>query len=144
MLSQVKLFYFVEEYFNKLDTEAVLSALFRQYIAMDIYFCAVDFVQSMGVEKSVIPVLDVTSKEMQTIEGTKSYLTSVLSIAAGIREQQASDKYGDVVDEVLRYIDENYSDEDLSLNQVASVVNFSPNHLSTIFSQKQGRRLLSI
>lgn len=135
-------FYFVEEYFNKLDTEAVLSALFRQYIAMDIYFCAVDFVQSMGVEKSVIPVLDVTSKEMQTIEGTKSYLTSVLSIAAGIREQQASDKYGDVVDEVLRYIDENYSDEDLSLNQVASVVNFSPNHLSTIFSQKTGQTFI--
>lgn len=134
--------FFVEEYFNKLDEDAVKSSLFRQYIAMDIYFCTVDFIQELEQDKSAIPVLDVTSKELQTVEGTKSYLALILSSAARLREQLASDKYGDVVDEVIKYIDEHYGDEDLSLNQVASVVNFSPNHLSTIFSQKTGHTFI--
>ncbi len=39
----------------------------------------------------------------------------------------------------MKYIDENYADEELSLNLLASHVNFSPNHLSMIFSQQTGQ-----
>ena len=40
--------------------------------------------------------------------------------------------------EAKRYIDENYALQSLSLNDVASHVNVSPNHFSTIFSQEAG------
>ena len=38
----------------------------------------------------------------------------------------------------MKYIEENYAEEELSLNLLASHVNFSPNHLSMIFSQQTG------
>lgn len=134
--------YFVEEYFEKLDSNAVKSTMFRQYIAMDVYFCTVDFVEGLGFTKSEIPAIDIASHEMQSVEGTKEYLSKVLSTAAALREQTASNKYKDVVDEVIKYVDDHFADEDLSLNQVASVVNFSPNHLSTIFSQMTGQTFI--
>ena len=37
------------------------------------------------------------------------------------------------------YIEEHYVEEDLTLNQLAAHVNFSPNHFSTIFSQQTGQ-----
>jgi len=42
----------------------------------------------------------------------------------------------------MRYIDEHYSEEDLSLNTLATSVTFSPNHLSAVFSQKTGRTII--
>lgn len=134
--------YFVEEYINEFDKNAIGSTLFRQYIAMDIYFCCIDFVVGLGADKSEISPLDVTGKDLQTVDGTKNYLAKILSKAATIREQSASNKYSDVVDDVIEYVNNHYSDEELSLNEVASVVNLSPNHLSTIFSQKTGQTFI--
>ena len=42
----------------------------------------------------------------------------------------------------MRYIEKNYTDEELSLNTVASHVNFSPNHLSMVFRQQTGQPLV--
>ena len=40
------------------------------------------------------------------------------------------------VDQVQRYIDKNYTDENISLNSVAQALGISPNYLSACFSQK--------
>ena len=45
---------------------------------------------------------------------------------------------GDVVEDALRYIDENYCSEDICLNTVAQATKVSANYLSTAFSQKVG------
>lgn len=134
--------YFIDEYFNKLDQEAVKSTLFRQYIAMDVYFCTVDFIEGLGFEKASLPAMDITSKELQSLEGTKACLSAILASAASLRMQSANNRYADVVDEVIKYVEEHYGDDELSLNEVASVVNLSPNHLSTIFSQKTGQTFI--
>ena len=39
----------------------------------------------------------------------------------------------------LHYIDENYTDENLSLNAVAKAANISPNYFSGVFSQEMGQ-----
>lgn len=39
----------------------------------------------------------------------------------------------------LRYIDQNYTDETLSLNTVAKAANISPNYFSGVFSQEMGQ-----
>ena len=67
--------------------------------------------------------------------------------AYGIEIKQAEqDGYTEPADRLrknlakeVRYIEENYADEELSLNTLASHVNFSPNHLSMIFSQQTGQ-----
>ena len=42
----------------------------------------------------------------------------------------------------MRYINDNYSDEELSLNTLSSYVGVSPNHLSAVFRQEMGQTFI--
>ena len=42
----------------------------------------------------------------------------------------------------MAYIDDNFSDDELSLNKLAAHVNFSPNHLSAVFRQETGQTFI--
>lgn len=115
------------------------SALFRQYIVMDIYFCIVDFLEGMQMRREDIESLEAVEEITRNKENAIGYINRIIRKALELREKAASNRYGDIVDAVAQYIEKNYADEELSLNLVASHVNFSPNHLSMIFSQQTGR-----
>lgn len=134
--------YFAEEFFKGLGTNAMESNMFRQYIAMDTYFCVAEFIEGLSFQKEEIEPFDIASGILQSTEGTMKYIVRILEKALELREKAASNRYGDIVDEVMQYIDENYAEEDLSLNLLASHVNFSPNHLSMIFSQQTGQTFI--
>lgn len=134
--------YFVEEFFKDLGTNAMKSTLFRQYIVMDIYFCAVDFLEDLQISKDEIASFDIGAGTLQSEEASMQYVIGVINKVIELREKKASNRYGDIVEEVVRYIEKNYSDDELSLNTLASQVNFSPNHLSMIFAQQTGNTLI--
>lgn len=134
--------YFVEEFFKDLNTGAMESNIFRQYITMDAYFSVADFVEGIQMPKEEIEPFDITSGILQNAETAMNYVERIVEQALDMRERVASNKYGDVVDEVMRYIEEHYANEELSLNVVASHVNFSPNHLSMVFSQQTGQTFI--
>lgn len=131
--------YFVEEFFKGLGSNAMKSNIFRQYITMDAYFCIVDFLESLQISREEIEPFDVTSAHLQNMENAVSYVASIITKAVELREQKASNRYEDIVEEVMSYIQEHYAEEELSLNMLASHVNFSPNHLSMVFSQQTGQ-----
>lgn len=133
-----EIIYFVEEFFKALGSNAMKSSLFRQYITIDIYFCVVEFLEGLQFNREEIESLDDIAEIVQSKEDATRYVTRIFRKALEIREKAASNRYGDIVDEVMRYIEKNYADDELSLNSVASHVNFSPNHLSMIFSQQTG------
>lgn len=139
---QEEVVYFVEEFFKALGTSAMKSSMFRQYIAMDIYFCIMDFLDGLQGQKEEIEALDASSDVFQSEENVARYTINVIQKALEIRDKVASNRYGDVVDEAIRYIEQNYADEELSLNVLASHVRFSPNHLSMIFSQQTGQSFI--
>ncbi len=130
--------YFLEEFYHEMDEGAFKSAIFRQYILMDIYFAVAGFLDSMELDRNQIEPVNVASPELQDVDGAKAYIERIISRAIAIRDASASKKYNNVVDTVINYIDEHYADEELSLNFLASYVNFSPNHLSMMFSQQTG------
>lgn len=134
--------YFTEEFFKGLGTNAIESNMFRQYIAMDAYFCVAEFVEGLSFAKDEIEPLDMASGALQSAAGTMKYISGIIEQALDLRERAASNQYGDIVDEVMQYIEDNYADEELSLNLLASHVNFSPNHLSMIFSQQTGQTFI--
>ena len=134
--------YFVEEYFKDLGPNAMKSNMFRQYIILDAYFCVVDFLDSLQLQKDELEPLDITSGILQSEETAIKYVIRIIEKALELREKTASNRYGSIVDEVMKYIDKNYADEDLSLNVLASHVNFSPNHLSMVFSQQTGKTFI--
>ncbi len=134
--------YFVDEFFGKLDGGAMQSRIFRQYITMDAYFSIADFLKGLGLSKDEIETPDQDSSILQNEKNAMNYIVRIMEKALILREKKASSRYEDVVSEVLRYIENNYADEELSLNMLASHVNFSPNHLSMIFSQQTGQTLI--
>lgn len=134
--------YFVEEFFSDLGSNVMESNLFRQYIIMDSYFCVVDFVEGLQLSKDEVEPPDMASDILKNSESARKYIVRILKRALELRENAASNKYGDIVDEVMRYIEQNYEKEELSLNLLASHVNFSPNHLSMIFSQQTGQTFI--
>ena len=134
--------YFVDEFFDKLDGGAMKSRIFRQYITMDAYFSIVDFLKGLGLQKDEIEAPDQDSSILQDEKSAMDYIVRIMEKALVLREKKASSRYEDVVSEVIHYIEDNYAQEELSLNLLASHVNFSPNHLSMIFSQQTGQTLI--
>lgn len=134
--------YFVEEFFKDLGSNVMRSNLFRQYITMDIYFCVAEFLEDLQISREEAGSFDIGPGTLQSEESAIQYIVSIINRALELREKTASNRYGSIVDEVMRYIEQNYSDEDLSLNFLASHVNFSPNHLSMVFAQQTGQTLI--
>ena len=140
--SKDEVVYFVEDFFRGAGAGALESEIFRQYIIMDAYFCVRDFMEELNLGVKQIQSPELSSASIRSKEGAMQYVIDLLETAVSLREQRAGDRYRDVVAQVMDYIEENYADEDLSLNVVASHVNFSPNHLSTIFSQQTNQTFI--
>ena len=134
--------YFVDEFFGKLDGGTMKSRICRQYITMDAYFSIVDFLKGLGLQKDEIEAPDQDGSILQDEKSAMDYIVRIMNKALVLREKKASSRYEDVVSEVIHYIEDNYAQEELSLNLLASHVNFSPNHLSMIFSQQTGQTLI--
>ena len=118
------------------------SNMFRQYIIMDAYFCVADFLEDIKISRDEIETFDADSGILQSEKTAVNYIVRIIKKALELREKTASNRYGDIVGEVMDYIEQNYADEELSLNLLASHVNFSPNHLSMIFSQQTGKTFI--
>ena len=134
--------YFVEEFFQEINASAMRSGLFRQYIVMDSYFCVADFMEEIGAPRECIEQPDPASGVFQNEEMAQRYVIRIMEEAVRQRETVSGNRYRDVVAEALAYIAENYANEDLTLNMIASHVNFSPNHFSMIFSQQTGQTFI--
>ena len=130
--------YFVDEFLNKAGRSALESLLFRQYVSMDMYFTVVEFIKGLGQDKSAVTAPDGAMSVAQSPETVRDYLKKLITEAIDLRNSISHSRYQDVVDSVIRYIEEHFADEELSLNVLAEYVRFSPNHLSMIFSQHMG------
>jgi len=134
--------YFLDEYFKKQGANAMDSTIFRQYIVMDMYFCVAAFLEELQINREEIPAIDVNLQLLQSKETAMEYVTQIMEKAVELREKNASNRYGSIVEQVKKYIEEHYEEEELSLNLLASYVNFSPNHLSMVFSQQTGQTFI--
>ena len=134
---------FLDEFIKGMGKNAIKSTMLRQYIAMDIYFCVAEFIESeLGLSRDDISERLPAAELLADEERTRNYLVEILKRAVLLRKENTQGRYADVVNEVIGYIDEHYSDEELSLNTLAAHVNFSPNHLSAVFRQQTGNTFI--
>ncbi len=134
--------FFVGEFLKNVGEDALNSFMFRQYIAMDVFFAVSGFVAELAGEKEGVLIPELTKEALSGADTVTGYITDIISRAMRYRDSVATNKYRDIVDQAVKYIEENHSDVELSLNQLASYVNVSPNHLSTIFSQQTGQTFI--
>ena len=101
---------FVDEYIRSVE-EALSSKPFCQYLMLSVRFAAARFAASLGVP------------QQEALE---------------LRDRESSSQCSTLLKQAVAYIDSHYTDETLSLNQVAREVNISANYLSAVFSQETG------
>lgn len=138
--------HFIEDYFSSLGSGNVESMLFRQYITTDMYFGTVAFMEELGYDAdNVIEVFGdfkTISEVLPSVEKTKEYLKNMIKEAMNLRDQISVKKYGSLIDDAKAYIERNFDSEDISLNSVATHVNISSSHFSSIFSGEEGQTFI--
>jgi len=132
--------FFVEEFLHGLGEKALQSSMFRQYITMDTYLTVIDFLENeLGVSREVMDTMELDTTVTSTEERAIAFMKDIISNALALREDMSKNRYHDVVRDAISYIEKHYSEEEFSLNELASYVNFSPNHLSAVFRQQTGQ-----
>ena len=128
---------FTDEYISSLEN-SVHSILFRYYLLVSIRVNVELALKEADVAPDDIanklPTFDIND----TSEDVRGYLIDILSVAIRMRDEEAQKRSNDITDTALQYINQHYSDDDISLDSVAEAINISANYLSALFSNKVG------
>ena len=130
---------FVSEYLASFGN-ALDSMLFRQYVLLELRFSAIRAAKSFGYSQEEF-LRPLTSGQELPADGEtlEKSCAALLRRAIELREEESGNQYKSMLKRALRYIDQNYTDETLSLNTVAKAANISPNYFSGVFSQEMGQ-----
>ena len=119
--------------------EALQSAMFRNYLTLHVYFAAVSYVESLGCgREELLRLLNdggLTPEGQYDVDALPDYLCGLIERAMELRDRESDNQSKHILKKALTYIEENYSQESLSLNSVAGEVNVSANYFSAIFSR---------
>lgn len=132
----------IDNYIELVGDQTIHSTMFGYYLLGDLIIAASKIIQEFGGEiQDVIPSLSQKAK-LDEIIGSKEKFRSegkmILEKVIEFRESKVTSKHHSMIQKAKNYIDNNFADQDISLHSVASAVNVSPNHFSTIFSQETG------
>ena len=68
----------------------------------------------------------------------KRYIVELLQRTITLREKVSGNQYRTILNRAIRFIDQHFTEETISLNVVAKAINISANYFSGIFSQEMG------
>lgn len=128
---------FVDNYLLAVK-EALQSGAFRNYLTLHIYFVTLSYVEAQGGDREELARLmgsELVPEGQYDIEMIKSYFYSLVEKAMELRDRESDNQSKRILKKALLYIEENFSQETISLNSVAGEVNVSANYFSAIFSQ---------
>lgn len=118
--------------------EALKSRLFQNYLVFHIHFVTMAYVESIGYDKKQFLEL-LGEEQIQEVnlgpEELSAYICNILEKAMELRDRESDNQGRKALKRALEYIEENYTQETLSLNTVAGEVGVSANYFSAIFSQ---------
>ena len=133
---------FTEEYFESMGKEAVGSMMLRQYVLVEAMLSAAAFMKSIGSDsetKEELPAeLSNPMNYVDSAENAKNYIRKLLEYMLEMRNRISDMKYTETIEKAKAFIRDNYQNDDMSLQTVASYVNVSTNHFSAIFRRETG------
>lgn len=133
---------FLDTYFEKIGVGSYSSLMFRQYLMVDMFFCVSKFLEGLdsGSQELMDKFGDVEEIKMRihSTEQMVQYMKELFTAAMKLRDSLSQDKYSRLLEEAQKYVKQNYSSNEISLNMVASHVGISPSYFSTIFRQETG------
>ena len=132
----------IDEYIKTVDGSSLQSVLFTYYIVMDVLLACSRFITELGGDvNEVLP--DMVNPEklfysINSVDKFRTIVTDILNKVYDYRDSRGEVRYGNIIMRAKKYIDANFAQPGICLHSVASEVNISPNHFSTIFSQETG------
>ena len=137
---------FTEEYFSSIGYEVMESMMLRQYVLVEALLSAAAFMKTVGVEgKELEEILGDTKDPTgyaSSVDSAKEYIQKLLNTILEYRNKLSDQKYIEIIDKAKEYIQNNYQNEDMSLQSVALEVNVSSNHFSAIFRKETGETFI--
>lgn len=131
----------IENYFKKI-TGVKITTIWSIYLAIRINLIYADFLTELGENASnIVPnqtSIEEIAVKLDTQEKLQKYVLEVCLGALEFRNQTRKSCYFEVVEAAKKYIDENYANPEISLNEVSKHIHLSACHFSTIFSQETG------
>lgn len=129
---------FVKNYLQMIGENALHSRMFRQYVLLNVHFCAVSFIQQLGYDKKDLgeQVNQFCMDNKDELYHLEELITEILAQGIHLREENCKNRYVGVIRSAVEYMQEHFADEDLTLNTVACVANVSANHFSAMFSKE--------
>lgn len=129
--------------FNEMDLK---SAVFAYYVFMNVVVCCGTYINETGGDISaVLPMLsqpDRSHMKIESIQQLEEMLKEVLERVLDYRDRLLDGRQDNLVSKAKEYINSSFTDTQISLKTVATHVNISPNHLSTLFSQATGETFI--
>jgi two-component system response regulator YesN len=133
---------FFQVYIQPLNDTALQSYLVKNYIFVDIVLTVAKFVHQLGGNvDQVIPEINLVETlllNVKTFDQLREETRQIFAGALAFRDSQPQNQYKLMIHQAKKYIEAYYTDPNLSLNDVATEVNFSPSHFSVIFSREMG------
>lgn len=115
------------------------SLMLRLYVCMDVYIAARGFSQGIGISDSRFIAefgsIDEIASQMQTLDGTTSFLHHMIEQCIRWRAESASGSGNEIVRKAKQYIDRHYQEDDMTLKSVAEAVGLSAPYLSAVFKR---------
>ena len=134
---------FLDELFQGIGEQNCKSLLYRQYVVMDLFFCATDFLENLEIGTEELPEecrdINQIVEKAENAQSLRHQIGILFSETMMLRDGHSKKKYSKLLEDAKAFIDENYRHDDMSLNMVAAQVNISPSYFSTIFSSEMGQ-----
>jgi two-component system, response regulator YesN len=73
---------------------------------------------------------------IKTIENLKEQVSKILIGALAFRDSQTKSQHAKLIRQAKEYIDAHYMEANISLNDIAALVNLSSSHFSVVFAQE--------
>lgn len=130
------------EYYRTEMEGALHSYIYRCYLMTELFFAIRKFVDEIG---ATIPQVLTDSEVLDRWIATDCTVDQFITFAGELCEQvmcergkRGGNRYVSVAEAARQYVEKHYAESELSLSTVAEAVNVSPNHLSTVFKEKNG------
>ena len=134
---------FADSYLQSFQ-DSLRSRMFLDYMILSIRYTITAYLDALGIAQDsyndrIDEYLSGLSLNSETIG---EYFVFLLGIAVELRDQKSDVQSGRILRKAQEYIDVNFSNESLSLNEVAKEVGVSANYLSAIFSQNMQKTFI--
>lgn len=131
---------FVDSYLG-VHVEILKNRKFRDYMLFSVYFTTITFMEKFGYSRNELLEIFDAEKTYALSTGTgdiNPYMQELMYQAVKLREKAVDSRRGKIVRKALDYIEENFAEESISLNEVSGAAEVSPNYFSAAFRQEMG------